>query len=327
MSSVVAAEDNIQGVLSSLWQKFDHFAEVGENVNLSKWAYYFTYDVVGTVCWSAPLGMIREEKDVDNYIRLMHEAFYWISNLGYLPGGSSWITNPLTAHIAPLFGSSIHLSAKPFQKQCFKKVMARRKEGSSKDKQARDMLDHFLGMKNMDGTPLGLAEIMPEVGNPMAAGADTTSIGIRAVLGPILLSKKHYERLQNELDQARKDASLNKDEMLPFKTLKYLPFLSACIKEGGRIHPSIVYNLPRKVPKGGITIDGRFMPQGSTISFSPLAQNRCQSIFGEDADEWRPERWIEGEGSSEEDIKRMDKYIATVSSSSGIFHIPASALT
>lgn len=44
---------------------------------------------------------------------------------------------------------------------------------------------------------------------------------------------------------------------------------------------------------------------------SPLAQKRCKSIFGDDADEWKPERWIQGEGSSEERIKMMNKYLAT----------------
>jgi hypothetical protein len=52
---------------------------------------------------------------------------------------------------------------------------------------------------------------------------------------------------------------------------------------------------------------------------SPLAQNRCRAIFGEDADEWRPERWIAGEGNSAERIKEMDKNLATVSNSLDAF--------
>ncbi|PVH74400.1 cytochrome P450, partial [Cadophora sp. DSE1049] len=311
MSSIMGAQDKIQVVLDSLWEKFDRFAKEGEEINLSKWAFYFTYDVVGTITWSEPLGMIREEKDVGNYIRLMHEAFYWICNLGYLPGGSAWITHPLTARIAPLFGSSMHLSATPFQRATFQKVMTRMKAGPVKDGQAKDMLDHFLGLKDQEGKPLTLAGIMPEVGNPMAAGADTTSIGIRAVLAPVLRSEKHYKRLQDEIDQARKHASLGDGEVLRFDVLSALPFLSACIKEGGRMHSSIVYNLPRNVPKGGVTFDQYFIPETATLSYSPLAQNRCKAIFGEDADQWRPERWIEGEGSSEEELRNMNKYLAT----------------
>jgi cytochrome P450 len=188
------------------------------------------------------------------------------------------------------------------------------KAGPGKDGQAKDMLDHFLELKDQDGKPLTLAGIMPEVGNPMAAGADTTSIGIRAVLAPVLRSEKHYKRLQDEVDQAWKHASLGDREVLPFDVLFALPFLSACIKEGGRMHPSVVYNLPRNVPKGGVTFDHYFIPENATLSFSPLAQNRCKAIFGEDADQWRPERWMEGEGSSEEELRKMNKYLATVSS-------------
>lgn len=45
---------------------------------------------------------------------------------------------------------------------------------------------------------------------------------------------------------------------------------------------------------------------------SPLAQNRCKAIFGEDADEWKPERWLRDGDNSEENIIMMDNNLATV---------------
>jgi cytochrome P450 len=188
------------------------------------------------------------------------------------------------------------------------------------DKQ--DMLDHFLAMKDPEGNPASISEIMAEIGNVLAAGADTTSVAIKAVIGPVLRDSVRYRRLQAELDEALNKFGLANEpgKNLPYAALKDLPFLSACIKEGSRIHPSIVYQLPRKAPTEGLRLEGHFIDPSTTISMSPLAQNRCRSIFGDDADEWKPERWIHGEGSSEEQIKIMDKHLATVNIPRNIWH-------
>ncbi|KAF5010516.1 hypothetical protein FDECE_3333 [Fusarium decemcellulare] len=312
MSSVVSMEPKIQPVLDSLWQRFDGFAKSGQSINLSMWASYFTYDVVGTLCLSEPMGFIRDGEDKRDFIFCIHGAFYWISNLGYLPWQSGWIANSVTGFLAPLLGLRVADYAKAFQRLAVNKVIERMKQGPKSSGQ-RDMLDHFMSMKGPNGEPVPISEIMAEVGNLLAAGADTTSVAIKAVLGPLLKDPARYQRLRAEIDDAMKAFSASETDMKVFtyNDIKDLPFLSACVKEGSRVHPSIIYQLPRKAPLEGINIEGYYISSSATVSMSPLAQNRCQAIFGEDADEWRPERWIEGEGNTIERIKDMDKNLAT----------------
>lgn len=51
--------------------------------------------------------------------------------------------------------------------------------------------------------------------------------------------------------------------------------------------------LKRFVPPGGHTLpNGDFLPGGTTIGMSPYITNRNRSIYGEDADVFRPERWL-----------------------------------
>lgn len=315
MSAVLATEPKLQVVLDSLWERFDEFAKTKQSIDLTKWSSYLTYDVVGTLCVSEPLGFIRDRGDKIGFISGVHEAFYWCANLGYLPWQAAWIANPVVDYLAPRLGLLIANYRRGFLRVTVEKVLQRMND-KTKGSRDRDMLDHFLEMKGPQGQPVTLPELLADVGNLFAAGADTSSVAIRVVLLPLLTDPARYQRLKSEIDAARAAAGIAGDaeKKLSYHDIKDLPFLSACIKEGSRMHPSIIWQLPRKAPSEGINIEGYYISPSATVSMSPLAQNRCQALFGEDADEWRPERWIAGEGNSTEKIKEMDKNLATVNS-------------
>ncbi|CEL11547.1 hypothetical protein ASPCAL14648 [Aspergillus calidoustus] len=312
MSAVVSMEGKIQPMLDTTWDRFDEFAKLDQLINLSLWASYFTYDVVGTLCLSEPMGFLRDGYDKNGFISGIHGAFYWISNLGYLPLQSGWLLNPVIHKIARLLRLRLTDYARAFTNFSINKVIQRMQGGSNKSGD-RDMLDHFVDMKGPRGEPAPLGDILAEVGNLLAAGADTTSVAIKAVLGPLLKDPARYARLRKEVDAVfeARNGPAEGSRVLSYNVLKDLPFLTACIKEGERLHPSIIYQLPRVAPADGFSIEGYYIPPSATISMSPLAQNRCQAIFGNDADTWRPERWIPGEGNSAEIIKEMDKQNAT----------------
>jgi cytochrome P450 len=125
------------------------------------------------------------------------------------------------------------------------------------------------------------------------AGADTTSIGMRTCLYYICNNSAVYSHLQKEIDDYYEMNDLR--EPISYTQALTLPYLQAVIKEATRLLPSIVYQLLKYVPAGGITVDGRFIPEGSVVGISPISQNRDKAIWGEDADVFRPERWIEDE--------------------------------
>lgn len=92
----------------------------------------------------------------------------------------------------------------------------------------------------------------------------------------------------------------------PYVALKDLQFLSACIKEGCRIHLSIVYQMPRRATSGK-TSSGRLCPRPVHDNVhESFGSTRCKSNFGDDADQWKPGRWIYGESNSEEQVSQAD---------------------
>jgi len=74
-----------------------------------------------------------------------------------------------------------------------------------------------------------------------------------------------------------------------------LPYLQAVIKEGLRIWPPAVGLMAKRVPPGGDTINGMYVPGGTRIGYGGFSVLRNKKIWGEDADVFRPERWLEGE--------------------------------
>jgi cytochrome P450 len=125
------------------------------------------------------------------------------------------------------------------------------------------------------------------------AGADTTSIAIRACIHAICSRKAVYDRLQAEIDEYYDKSELT--QPITYLQCQNLPYLIAVTREAMRLLPSIVYQLLRHAPEAGLTVDGKFIPPGTPVGMSPIAQNRDPKIWGDDAEEFRPERWLESE--------------------------------
>ena len=126
---------------------------------------------------------------------------------------------------------------------------------------------------------------------------------IRALFYNLLKYPETLHKLKAEINSA------SKERRLSWKTARSLPYFQACLKEAARIHPSIGLPLERIVPSGGSTICGRFLRAGTIVGINAWVVNRDPDIFGEDADSWKPARWICDEPAR----KKMDNAMFTVS--------------
>ena len=82
-----------------------------------------------------------------------------------------------------------------------------------------------------------------------------------------------------------------------------MPYLQAIIKEGLRIWPPVVGLMAKEVPKGGDVFKGQYLPEGTHIGYCAWGIFRRKDIWGEDAQEYRPERWLD---STPEKLREME---------------------
>lgn len=149
----------------------------------------------------------------------------------------------------------------------------------------KDVIHHLL--QNEDSKKsLSSTEIILNMILFASAGSETTSITLTAWTYLILTHKTTYDRLATEIRS--KFAS---SEEIKVDTVMTLPYLGATLNEALRLFPPGAVAMQRVVPSGGATIDGHYVPAGTTVSISPWVAGRSPSNFHL-PDAFRPERWL-----------------------------------
>ena len=123
------------------------------------------------------------------------------------------------------------------------------------------------------------------------AGSDSTTAVMRALMYNLLAHPGSLQKLRQELLDTDKKSGLA-HPYPKWNEVKDLPYLDACVNEAVRLHPPFVLPLERIAPQGGVVIGERHYPEGTCIGMNAYVVNRHRPTFGEDADSWRPERFL-----------------------------------
>lgn len=91
--------------------------------------------------------------------------------------------------------------------------------------------------------------------------------------------------------------------LVAWSDVRELPYLSAVINESLRTHPAAGLPLERITPAGGVQICDVVLPAGTNVGCNAWALHLDQELWGEDADRWRPERWIEASDAKKAEMK------------------------
>ena len=131
--------------------------------------------------------------------------------------------------------------------------------------------------------------------NFLSAGKDTLA---QALTWTFYLLMHHPEVVKSIRDELQ--LLHNKSGMLEldYSTLQPLsmPYVHATLNEALRLFPPIPFEI--KQCMHSVTLpDDTFLPQGSIVIWSPWAMGRSRAIWGEDADGFKPERWLERKDS------------------------------
>ncbi|XXG97961.1 hypothetical protein Hte_004277 [Hypoxylon texense] len=127
------------------------------------------------------------------------------------------------------------------------------------------------------------------------AGRDTTT----SVLSYLFLELSRRPDVVTAIQREVSDLGLDDMEQLPtWEQLRNMKYLNWAIKEALRLNPPVATNAREAVrdtvlPLGGGP-DGKspvFVTKGTLVRYLPWTIHRRRDIYGDDADEFRPERW------------------------------------
>jgi cytochrome P450 len=133
------------------------------------------------------------------------------------------------------------------------------------------------------------------------AGSETTAISLSAVFYYLLKTPHALSTLLGEIDTKAREGYFedNTHGLVTWSESQGLGYLDACVKEAFRMHPAPGLPLERVVPETGAEIAGEFVKGGTIVGVSAWVVHRRKEVFGEDAEVYRPERWLVGQGRGE----------------------------
>lgn len=135
--------------------------------------------------------------------------------------------------------------------------------------------------------------IRDELVNILLAGRDTTAHAITAILYFLTTEDKS---IFNRLRQEVLDVVGSSDPRPTFEQIKEMRYLRAVINESLRLMPSVPANV-RQAAASSIWTgeDGirYYIPKGATIAWSTIGLHRRKELWGPDALQFDPDRWLD----------------------------------
>ncbi|KAL8404366.1 hypothetical protein RB594_009278 [Gaeumannomyces avenae] len=252
-------------------------------VDIARKVQYLTLDIISSLAFGKPLGNLAADADALGYIHTMESNMVIMMTLAlcphiFLPLQSrllSWMVPNARgmAGIGDVMGLAHEAVADRF---------ANHKAGAPPPR--RDMLSSFVAHG------LGREDCEGEAVTQIVAGSDTSATAIRSTLLLVMATPAAYGRLQAEIDAAARAGRLSSPAT--DAEARALPYLQAVVREGIRMFPPATGLLP-KVSDADEVVAGVRVPAGTNVAWAPWPIMHDRAVFGEDADMFRPERWIE----------------------------------
>ncbi|KAJ3559694.1 hypothetical protein NM688_g181 [Phlebia brevispora] len=183
-----------------------------------------------------------------------------------------------------------------------KKALVLQRDGLTEQKLGRDKDIMSLLLKaNLEAPQserLTEEEVIAQMSTMVIAATDTTSNALAHALQLLAEDTAIQTQLRNELLKAGDDGDL------PYDRLMELPLLDAVCRETLRLYPPVAVVtrqalqdavLPLSTPIRTLNssyLHEIFISRGTQIIVGSWMSNVNKELWGEDADEWKPERWL-----------------------------------
>ncbi|KAE8363569.1 cytochrome P450 [Aspergillus caelatus] len=305
MTSILQSEKYIEKCIDVWLDKLAEMADCKKSFDLWIWTRMYAYDVIGELYFSKMFGFLQAGDDHLGYINATEDLVpvqFLAANMPTYVRGLFMLTGILIPKVRRALGALGNLT------EATNAMLADRLATLQSDSQSKpqrhDILGKLLEISQQRGKELDfvLDDIKMESFGAFFAGSETTALTLSGILYHIFRNPRVYAKLTAEIDSAVKCNQLSTPHICYNEAVK-LPYLAACIREGIRMHPITGVSFPRHAPPAGCMIGGHYIPGNARIGVNPGVMHFNKTVFGEDADQFRPERWIDG------DVSRMDRYI------------------
>ncbi|KAL3444197.1 cytochrome P450 [Aspergillus insuetus] len=271
----------IQHYVDILVSKLSGLAERGEEFNLVNWLNFTTFDIIGDLAFGEPFGCL-DLGAFHSWVALIYQTVkvgaLEQATRRFAPAGS--FTQRLLLHCIPDY---LRHRRREHLRLSKEKVEQRLRNGQGEHK---DFIYYIL--RQREKYDLHDNEIILNSALFIVAGSETTANLLSGLFARLL---RHGDKMVKLQDEVRRVFGSEDEITYARAGTAELPYLNACLEEGLRIHPPLPIGLLRTVPVAGDTIDGHWVPGGTSVSVGGWAASHNPSNFV-DCDSFIPERWL-----------------------------------
>ncbi|KAI1078992.1 cytochrome P450 [Whalleya microplaca] len=306
LQALVQLEPMVDNIIERLFRRLDqeHVA-AAKSCDIGQYMHFFAMDTIFTVTFGSDLDFINLG-DAKGFCKNLQDGLVYLACIGQIPWAHKFLMgNKYVARYLEGTGESMFtemMDVAVTQRAVAEKEISNDDNGTT----PTTFLVHLLRNQAKNPASITDREINTHTFGNIIAGGDTTSTALRAILTEVIRHPDVTERLLAEL---RSVGITSGAKPVPYAVASKLPYLTAVIKEGMRLHPSVGLMLARGVPAGGAVLNdnttGRqyHIDGAAEIGVNPWIIQRDPEVFP-DPEAFVPSRWLE---SSPEQLARMGR--------------------
>ena len=251
----------IQGHCNTMFQNFKKMASrepsKGALINMTDWITFFAMDVIGDLALGESFHML-ETGEYHDWVRTLFKYVQLITTAAAPRYYSVRATDFVFQHLVPRSVSEQQKAHKRYSDERINRRLDSRSERP-------DFMTPFM-KNNADYKIMSKEEIFSNFSFIILGGSETIVVVCIGLLNHISRDPRIRTRLTDEIrNYFLHEEDINLDSLND--SASSLPYLEAVIHEALRMCNPIPSGLPRKVPPGGDTYCGHFLPVGVSPAF------------------------------------------------------------
>ncbi|KAF2711502.1 cytochrome P450 monooxygenase-like protein [Pleomassaria siparia CBS 279.74] len=273
-------ETLIQGFVDLLVQRLGEISEGAKIVDIMRWYNYTTFDIITDLTFGEPLYCLRDQ----DYHPWVNMVFASVKAIGKV---SAKAKSPMFHYYDKFLNLFIDTQALLRTRVQFFHL-AEEKVSLRLDREGDrpDFISEIVKSQGSKEKALTRPEIDSNAVLFLIAGSETTATLLSGVTYLLLKNQRTYAKLVAEIrGRFKKQSEITIDEV------NNMEYLIACLQEALRYYPPVPTGFPRVVPRGGDTISGKYIPEGTAVYVSQHATNHSTRNYT-DPDSYIPERWM-----------------------------------
>ncbi|KAF2265381.1 cytochrome P450 [Lojkania enalia] len=279
-------EEIVQTYITKFLNNMKTFSEENQTFNIVDWYNFMTFDVIGDLAFGESFGCL-DRGDFHFWITLIFRAVQAgaveTATRRFATAGS-----PLQQYLMRWIPNEMRTKRRDHLTYSREKVLKRLADTKSDRK---DFVYYILRQsKRID---LSQDEIIVNGALFIVAGSETTAMTLSAMTNFLCARPQKFDKLKQEIREA-----FETEQEITVEKATALQYLNACIEETLRMLPPAPIGFLRSVPAGGDTVDGEYLPAGTTVSVSSWCAQHNPANF-KNPDAFIPERWYEPEFASD----------------------------